>query len=96
MIKIKGIKEVNPTKDLGAWGEIKKFHKTGMGKAMIWGGVGGLAIKAALGYGLYKAGQSSGRKKQVKEHKTTYLKPGGKYEYKVTSYKKEPKKYMAG
>ena len=63
-VKIKGIKEVNPTKDLGAWGEIKKFHKTGMGKAMIWGGVGGLAIKAALGYGLYKAGQSSARKKQ--------------------------------
>ena len=64
MIKIKGIKEVNPVKDLGAWGEIKKFHKTGMGKAMIWGGVTGLAIKGALGYGLYKAGQSSAKKKQ--------------------------------
>ena len=70
MIKIKGIKEVNPTKDLGAWGEIKKFHKTGMGKAMIWGGVAGLAIKGALGYGLYKAGQSSGKKQQPKKYMT--------------------------
>jgi len=67
-VKIKGIKEVNPVKDLGAWGEIKKFHKTGMGKAMIWGGATGLAIKAALGYGLYKAGQSSGKKQQPKKY----------------------------
>ena len=66
-VKIKGIKEVNPVKDLGAWGEVKKFHKTGMGKAMIWGGVAGLAIKGALGYGLYKAGQSSGKRKQAKK-----------------------------
>ena len=66
--KIKGIKEVNPVKDLGAWGEVKKFHKTGMGKAMIWGGVAGLAIKGALGYGLYKAGQSKGRKEQPKKY----------------------------
>ena len=66
-VKIKGIKEVNPVQDLGAWGEIKKFHKTGMGKALIWGGVAGLAIKGALGYGLYKAGQSSGKRKQVKK-----------------------------
>ena len=70
-VKIKGIKEVNPVQDLGAWGEIKKFHKTGMGKAMIWGGVGGLAIKAALGYGLYKAGQSSAKKKQQPKKYTT-------------------------
>jgi len=69
-VKIKGIKEVNPVKDLGAWGEIKKFHKTGMGKAMIWGGVAGLAIKGALGYGLYKAGQSKGRKEQPKKYTT--------------------------
>ena len=67
-VKIKGIKEVNPVKDLGAWGEVKKFHKTGMGKAMIWGGVAGLAIKGALGYGLYKAGQSKGRKEQSKKY----------------------------
>ena len=67
-VKIKGIKEVNPVQDLGAWGEIKKFHKTGMGKAMIWGGVAGLAIKGALGYGLYKAGQSKGRKEQPKKY----------------------------
>ena len=66
--KTKGIKEVNPVQDLGAWGEIKKFHKTGMGKAMIWGGVAGLAIKGALGYGLYKAGQSKGRKEQPKKY----------------------------
>ena len=72
-VKIKGIKEVNPVQDLGAWGEIKKFHKTGMGKAMIWGGVGGLAIKAALGYGLYKAGQSSGKKKQAKKESKKYM-----------------------
>ena len=84
-------KEVNPVKDLGAWDEVKKFHKTGFGKAMIWGGVAGLAIKGALGYGLYKAGQASGKK-----HKTTHLNPGGKYDYKITSYRKQPKKYMVG
>ena len=67
-VKIKGIKEVNPVQDLGAWGEVKKFHKTGLGKAMIWGGVAGLAIKGALGYGLYKAGQSKGRKEQPKKY----------------------------
>ena len=72
-VKIKGIKEVNPVQDLGAWGEIKKFHKTGMGKAMIWGGVAGLAIKGALGYGLYKAGQSSGKKKQAKKESKKYM-----------------------
>ena len=65
-IKIKGIKEVNPIKDLGAWGQVKKFHKTGFGKAMIWGGVAGLAVKIGLGYGLYKAGQASGRKQPKK------------------------------
>ena len=84
-------KEVNPVKDLGVWDEVKKFHKTGFGKAMIWGGVAGLAIKGALGYGLYKAGQASGKK-----HKTTHLNPGGKYDYKITSYRKQPKKYMVG
>ena len=52
----------NKKKELGAWDEVKKFHKTGMGKAMIWGGAAGLALKAALGYGLYKAGQSSAKK----------------------------------
>tara|TARA_Y100000356_G_C11156934_1_gene233805 strand:+ start:192 stop:422 length:231 start_codon:yes stop_codon:yes gene_type:complete len=71
-IKIKGIKEVNPmkdvTKDMGAWDEMKKFHKTGFGKAMIWGGVAGLAVKAALGYGLYKAGQAQGKKEQPKKY----------------------------
>ena len=72
-MKIKGIKEVNPVKDLGAWGEIKKFHKTCMGKAMIWGGVAGLAIKGALGYGLYKAGQSSGKRKQAKKQPKKYM-----------------------
>ena len=72
-VKIKGIEEVNPVQDLGAWGEIKKFHKTGMGKAMIWGGVAGLAIKGALGYGLYKAGQSSGKKKQAKKESKKYM-----------------------
>ena len=39
----------NKKKELGAWDEVKKFHKTGMGKAMIWGGAAGLALKAALG-----------------------------------------------
>ena len=67
-IKIKSIKEANPIKDLGAWDEVKKFHKTGFGKAMIWGGVAGLAIKGALGYGLYKAGQAKGRKEQPKKY----------------------------
>ena len=63
-IKIKGIKEVNPVKDLGAWEQVKKFHKTGLGKATIYGGVAGLALKVGLGYGLYKAGLASGKKKQ--------------------------------
>ena len=66
MVKIKSITDANPTKDLGAWGEVKKFHKTGFGKAMIWGGVAGLGIKIGLGYGLYKAGQASGRKQPKK------------------------------
>ena len=65
-IKIKGIKEVNPIKDLGAWEQVKKFHKTGLGKAAIYGGIAGLAIKIGLGYGLYKAGQASGRKQPKK------------------------------
>ena len=55
-------------KEPGAWDEFKKFHKTGMGKAMIWGGAAGLAIKGALGYGLYKAGQAKGRKEQPKKY----------------------------
>ena len=67
-IKIKGIKEVNPIKDLGAWGQVQKFHKTGFGKAMIWGGVAGLAVKIGLGYGLYKAGQASDKKQQPKKY----------------------------
>ena len=60
------IKEVNPIKDLGAWERVKKFHKTGLGKAAIYGGIAGLAIKIGLGYGLYKAGQASGRKQPKK------------------------------
>ena len=55
-------------KEPGAWDEFKKFHKTGMGKAMICGGAAGLAIKGALGYGLYKAGQAKGRKEQPKKY----------------------------
>ena len=50
------------------WKKASKLAKTGMGKAMIWGGVAGLAIKGALGYGLYKAGQSKGRKEQPKKY----------------------------
>jgi len=65
-IKIKSIKEANPVKDLGAWEQVKKFHKTGLGKAAIYGGIAGLAIKIGLGYGLYKAGQASGRKQPKK------------------------------
>ena len=65
-MKITAPKEINPIKDLGAWGQVKKFHKTGFGKAMIWGGVAGLAVKIGLGYGLYKAGQASGRKQPKK------------------------------
>ena len=67
-IKIKGIKEVNPVKDLGAWEQVKKFHKTGLGKAAIYGGIAGLGIKIGLGYGLYKAGQASGKKQQPKKY----------------------------
>ena len=68
MVKIKNITDANPVQDLGAWGEVKKFHKTGFGKAMIWGGVAGLGIKIGLGYGLYKAGQAKGRKEQPKKY----------------------------
>ena len=65
-MKITVPKEINPIKDLGAWGQVKKFHKTGLGKVAIYGGIAGLAIKIGLGYGLYKAGQSSGRKQPKK------------------------------
>ena len=61
-------KKVNPVKDLGAWQQVKKFHKTGLGKVAIYGGVAGLALKVGLGYGLYKAGQASGKKKQSKKY----------------------------
>ena len=64
------ITDANPIKDLGAWDEVKKFHKTGFGKAMIWGGVAGLAVKVGLGYGLYKAGQAKGRKEKPKKYMT--------------------------
>ena len=67
-IKIKGIKEANPVKDLGAWEQVKKFHKTGWGKAAIYGTAVGLAVKIGLGYGLYKAGQASGKKQQPKKY----------------------------
>ena len=60
------ITDANPIKDLGAWEQVKKFHKTGLGKAAIYGGIAGLAIKIGLGYGLYKAGQASGRKQPKK------------------------------
>ena len=65
-IKITVPKEINPIKDLGAWGQVKKFHKTGWGKAAIYGTAVGLAVKIGLGYGLYKAGQASGRKQPKK------------------------------
>ena len=82
------IKKVNPVQDLGAWQQVKKFHKTGLGKIAIYGGVAGLALKVGLGYGLYKAGQASGKKKKSggTKHKTTH----------ITSYKKQPKKHMVG
>lgn len=67
-MKITVPKEINPIKDLGAWGQVKKFHKTGLGKAAIYGGIAGLAIKIGLGYGLYKAGQASGKKQQPKKY----------------------------
>ena len=65
-MKITAPKEINPVKDLGAWGQVKKFHKTGWGKAAIYGTAVGLAVKIGLGYGLYKAGQASGRKQPKK------------------------------
>ena len=67
-MKITVPKEINPVKDLGAWEQVKKFHKTGLGKAAIHGGIAGLGIKIGLGYGLYKAGQASGKKQQPKKY----------------------------
>ena len=61
-------KPTEQLKDLGAWQQVKKFHKTGLGKVAIYGGVAGLALKVGLGYGLYKAGQASGKKKQPKKY----------------------------
>ena len=61
------IKKVNPVQDLGAWQQVKKFHKTGLGKIAIYGGAAGLALKVGLGYGLYKAGQASGKKEKSKK-----------------------------
>ena len=49
-------------KDMGFWKKAKAFHGTGLGKAAIYGTAVGLAVKIGLGYGLYKAGQASGRK----------------------------------
>tara|TARA_Y100000034_G_C6623067_1_gene271695 strand:+ start:120 stop:464 length:345 start_codon:yes stop_codon:yes gene_type:complete len=57
----------SPVKDMGAWGKIKKYHATGMGKVTIYGSAAALGIKAALVYGLYKAGQSSGQRKSVSQ-----------------------------
>ena len=62
------IKKVNPVQDLGAWQQVKKFHKTGLGKAAIYGGIAGLGIMLGLGYGLYKAGQASGKKEKPKKY----------------------------
>ena len=65
---VKNIGIPNEAKELGAWGQFKKFHKTGLGKAAIYGTAAGLAIKIGLGYGLYKAGQASGKKQQPKKY----------------------------
>ena len=54
------------TKDMGFWKKAKAFHGTGWGKAAIYGTAVGLGIKVALGYGLYKAGQASGKKQPKK------------------------------
>ena len=51
------------TKDMGVWERFKGFHKTGMGKATIYGSAAAVGIKAALIYGLYKAAQASGKEK---------------------------------
>ena len=53
-------------KDMGFWKKAKAFHGTGLGKAAIYGTAVGLAVKIGLGYGLYKAGQASGRKQPKK------------------------------
>ena len=63
---VKKIAIPKEAKELGAWEQFKKFHKTGLGKAAIYGTAAGLAIKIGLGYGLYKAGQASGRKQPKK------------------------------
>jgi len=66
-----------------------------------WGlGAGALGIGkfAAAGWAIGKMRGSKNPKKTSSgtKHKTTHLSPGGKYDYKITSYKKQPKKYMAG
>ena len=61
LTKSQGLGEV--TKDMGVWERFKGFHKTGMGKATIYGSAAAIGIKAALIYGLYKAAQASGKRK---------------------------------
>ena len=53
-------------KDMCFCKKAKAFHGTGLGKAAIYGTAVGLAVKIGLGYGLYKAGQASGRKQPKK------------------------------
>ena len=66
-IKITVPKELGvDAKDMGFWKKAKAFHGTGLGKAAIYGTAAGLAIKIGLGYGLYKAGQASGKKQPKK------------------------------
>ena len=66
-IKITVPKELGvDAKDMGFWKKAKAFHGTGLGKAAIYGTAVGLAVKIGLGYGLYKAGQASGRKQPKK------------------------------
>ena len=91
----------SPVKDLGAWGQFKKFHKTGLGKAAIYGTAAGLALKVGIGVALYKAGKSKGQSvsSEVRAinkwaHKEGITSP----EQLKAAYKKahQRRKYMAG
>ena len=67
------------------------------GKWLLGAGALTAAKFAVGGYFIGKGMQAVKDKRAAKKkHKTTKLNLGGKYDYKITSYKKQPKKYMAG
>ena len=95
---IKDIKDMSATK-LSNVGRVKEAVAGSMLKhPWKWGGavVGlGLAKFALAGWAIGKVTKKKKTSGGTK-YKTTHLSPGGKYDYKITSYRKQPKKYMTG